>query len=190
MGVIRTARAGGARVAAVVGDLTEQHVDAVVNAANETLAHGGGVAAALVGAGGRVIQDESDEWVRANGALGPGGAAVTSAGAMPAAHVIHVVGPRFRAGRDNESRLRAAVAGALDAAVEVGDRSIAFPAISAGIFGYPMEAATAVIADEVVGWLRANPGRMDEVRLVGFSGRVAEAFAAGLDEAGAGSIDS
>lgn len=190
MGVIRTIRAGGARVIAMVGDLTKQQVDAVVNAANETLVHGGGVAAALVGAGGRVIQDESDEWVRANGAVGPGEAAVTSAGAMPAAHVIHVVGPRFRAGRDNESLLRAAVAAALEAAVEVGDRSIAFPAISAGIFGYPMEAATAVIADEVVGWLRSNPGRMDEVLLVGFTRRVGEAFAAGLNGVDAESIDS
>lgn len=162
------------------GDLTAQHVDAVVNAANRSLQHGGGVAAALVRAGGAVIQEESDAWVRANGVLAVGQAAVTTAGSMPAKHVIHVAGPVYRSGQDNEGMLRAAVSGALDAAARVGARSIAFPAISAGIYGYPIAEATAVLADEIARWLDREPGRVDEVRLIGYSDAATEHLANGL----------
>lgn len=171
----------GARVVVVQGDLTQQDVAAVVNAANEGLVHGGGVAWALVAAGGDVVQDESDAWVAEHGPVGVGQAAVTTAGDMPALHVIHVVGPIYREGQDNEGLLRAAVAAALDAAALEGDRSIAFPAISAGIFGYPKAEATAVLASEVVVWLAANPGTLDEVRLVGYDTETVEAFTAGLE---------
>ncbi len=160
---------GAMPVTVVFGDLTAQGVDAVVNAANDSLQHGGGVAGAIVRAGGIVIQEESDAWVRSNGVLAVGQAAVTTAGTMPARYVIHVAGPIYRPGQDNEGMLRAAVCGALDAAVGVGARSIAFPAISAGIYGYPVAEATDVLANEIVRWLDANPGTLDEVRLVGYS---------------------
>jgi putative ATPase len=173
-------RIGSTTIEAVQGDLTRQGVDAVVNAANEHLRHGGGVAAAIVRAGGPVVQRESDAWVRSHGPVGVGQAAVTTAGAMPARHVIHVVGPRYREGQDNEGPLRAAVRAALDAAAAEGDRSVAFPAISAGIFGYPRAEATRVIADEVVRWVEAHPDALDEVRLVGYDEATAGDFAAGL----------
>jgi putative ATPase len=173
-------RGAGWVVSVVQGDLTRQDVDAVVNAANERLAHGGGVAAALVRAGGAVVQEESDAWVAAHGPVRTGEAAVTTAGAMAARHVIHVVGPRYREGQDNEGMLRAAVEAALDAAAAAGDRSVAFPAISAGIFGYPLEEATSVIASEVVAWLNRDPGRVSEVRLVGFDATVTSSFGAAL----------
>lgn len=175
---------GSTTITTVQGDLTRQDVDAVVNAANEHLAHGGGVAAAIVRAGGRVVQDESTEWVRTHGPVRNGQAAITTAGAMPARHVIHVVGPRYHAGQDNEGMLRAAVRAALDAAAAHGDRSVAFPAISAGIFGYPRAEATRIIADEVVSWVMQHPEALGEVRLVGFDPATAEDFAQGLAAAG------
>ena len=77
----------------VMGDLTAEPVDAIVNAANERLAHGGGVAGAIVRQGGQVIQAESDEWVQTHGPVRTGTAAITSAGTLPAGHVVHAVGP-------------------------------------------------------------------------------------------------
>ena len=160
----------------VVGDLTVQDVDALVNAANRHLQHGGGVAGAIARAGGPAIQSESDAWVEANGPLAEGQAAVTSAGELVAHNVIHVAGPIYRKGQDNEGLLRAAVTGALDAANELGARSIAFPAISAGIYGYPVAEATAVIASEIHSWLRQGSGTIREIRLVAFDPTVARHF--------------
>lgn len=174
--------AGSGRIFVVQGDLTRQRVDAIVNAANEHLAHGGGVAIAIVRTGGRVIQEESDQWVRDHGPLGPGEAAVTTGGALQASHVIHVVGPRFSDDQDNEVLLWEAVRAALDAAEAHEFQSIAMPAISAGIFGYPRREATAVIAGAVAGWLEDHPdGQVKEVRLVGFDRAGAEDFAAAVE---------
>jgi len=179
-------RESGTRVAVFTGDLTTQKVDAVVNAANDSLQHGGGVAAAIARAGGPVIQDESDEWIARHGPLSVGRAAVTTAGRMAAVYVIHVAGPIYREGQDNEGLLRAAVTGALDAAVEIRARSVAFPAISAGIYGYPIAAATAVLADEAIGWLRRNPDRIDEILLVGYNDAAAGHLERGLAKAASG----
>jgi len=174
---------GEIRVRVLAGDLTRQPVDAIVNAANIHLQHGGGVAGAIVRAGGTVIQMESDEWVRRHGRLTVGRAAVTGAGALPADYVIHVAGPIYRDGQDNEGLLRAAVAAALDAGLELGAHSVAFPAISAGIYGYPVEAATAVLADEVVGWLCDHPGGPDEVVLVALDAATARQFRSAIGAA-------
>ncbi len=170
----------GTTLSALRADLTLQEVDAVVNAANEYLAHGGGLAAAIVAAGGWEIQEESDRWVAEHGPLSPGVAAVTDAGRMPARMVIHVAGPRYRAGQDNEGLLRTAVRAALDAALERECRTLAMPAISAGIFGYPLGEAAAVIASACVAWAGEHPGALGEIRLVGFNETVEEAFAAAL----------
>ena len=177
---VDSAEARSCDVRVVVGDLAQQDVDAVVNAANSHLQHGGGVARALVQAGGAVIQHESDAWVGEHGPLPVGGAAVTTGGAMPARHVIHVAGPIYRRGQDNEGLLRAAVAGALDAAERIGARSMAFPAISAGIYGYPLAAATSILAAEIVTWLARHPDAIDQVRLVALDDGVADHFRHGL----------
>lgn len=158
------------------GDLTRQATDAIVNAANETLAHGGGVAAAIVRAGGSVIQEESDTWVRENGPLESGTAAVTTAGSLPARWVVHVAGPRFRSHQDNEALLRSAVAAALSAAANEGAATIALPAISAGIFGYPLEEATSIIVQRSLEWITENPGVLTEIRLVGYDDAAVAAF--------------
>jgi O-acetyl-ADP-ribose deacetylase len=174
----------GTRIRALTGDLTQQDVDAIVNAANVHLQHGGGVAAAIARAAGPGFQQESDDWVAEHGALRDGVAAVTSAGSLPCRHVVHVAGPVHDPARDdNADRLRAAVVAALDAAAEGGDRSVAFPAISAGIYGYPLPDATSVLVESVVSWVATAPGRLDEVRLVGFEDRVTAAFAEALDRA-------
>jgi putative ATPase len=166
----------------VQGDLTAQPVAAIVNAANEQLQHGGGVAAAIVLAGGSVIQTESDEWVAEHGPLGPGRAAITSAGTLPARYVIHVVGPRFREGQDNEALLTGAVTAALEAAALSGSRTIAMPAISAGIFGYPRAEACRVIVAAGRGWLDRRPGLISEIRLVGLDPDTAADFRQALDQ--------
>ncbi len=170
------------RVSVVIGDLTAQRVGAVVNAANERLQHGGGVAAALSRAGGPSVQSESDAWVDQHGDLQAGQAAVTTAGDMPADHVIHVVGPRWRDGQDNEGLLRQAVRAALDAAEGIGVSSVALPTISAGVFGYPPDEAGAVIAGEARSWLASQAGRVREVRLVGFDDAAAGHFARALTD--------
>jgi putative ATPase len=169
-------------ITVVEGDLTVQEVDALVNAANEHLAHGGGVAAAIVVAGGPEIQAESDRWVERNGPLTPGRAAVTAAGEMPAKWVVHVAGPRFAPDQDNESLLAIAVTAALDAAEAAGARTVALPAISAGIFGYPLAAACRVIVEAARDWERVHPGSLDEIRLVGRDPAAAGAFAAAAGE--------
>lgn len=173
-------RVGAADLRALRGDLTALHVDVVVNAANEHLAHGGGVAAALSRAGGPEVQRASDAWVAEHGPLRTGRAAVTTGGQLPARWLVHVVGPRHRAGQDNAGLLRGAVRAALDAADDLGARSIALPAISAGIFGYPPPDATAVIAAACAEWAREGPEHLADVQLVGFDDATADLFATGI----------
>jgi len=183
VGPMDEATVGGTRLTALCADLTRQRVDAIVNAANEYLVHGGGLAGAIVLAGGEEIQDESDRWVAEHGPLSPGVAAVTGAGRLPARMVIHVAGPIHREGQDNEALLQVAVGAALDAAAARGCRTMALPAISAGIFGYPLREAAQVIAASCASWATAHPGSLDEIRLVGFDPAAQEAFAAGLASA-------
>lgn len=172
-------RIGSTNILVVEGDVTRQPVEAVVNSANENLQHEEGVATAVVRTGGRVIQEESDTWIRDHGPVSPGSAAVTTGGMLQASHVIHAVGPYYVAD-ESDPTLAAAVASSLAAAVEHGLRSIAFPLISSGQRDYPPELAARVIAGAVVEWLAANPDSLIEVRLVGFSEKDAEHFAAAL----------
>ena len=169
------------RITALQGDITTLEVDAIVNAANTHLQHGGGVALAISRAGGPIIQEASDDWTREHGPLTSGTAAITPAGAMPARIVIHVAGPRFTAGQDNETMLRTAVTAALDAASEGSCRSVALPAISAGIYGYPLDEATKVIVSATEAWCEQNPETLDDVLLVGLDSRATEAFRTALD---------
>lgn len=172
---------GDVAVVALRGDLTRQEVDAVVNAANPHLKHGGGLAAALVRAGGRAIQDESDAWVDEHGPLTEGVAATTGAGDLPARFVIHTAGPVYNPGSDrNAPLLRSAVEAALDAAVEAGARSLALPIISAGVYGYPQDRAAEVLASTVVAFLEEHPDSFDEVRLVGYDQQAADDLSTAL----------
>lgn len=180
----RTQRSiGDATLRVVQGDITRLRVGAVVNAANEQLAHGGGVAAALARGGGPAVQRESDAWVAEHGPLQSGHAAITTAGDLPADMIVHVVGPRYRDGQDNEGLLTQAVTAALDAAAGAGATSVALPAISAGIFGYPAQQATAVVARACARWLADTGGQVTDVVLVGFDERTAQLFTEGVEHA-------
>jgi len=139
----------GQIVRLVHGDLTEEKVDAIVNAANPQLAHGGGVAGAIVHKGGQEIQAESDLWVREHGPVSHERPAITSAGRLPCRYVIHAVGPVWGEG-DEDAKLRAAVTGALTLADERALTNLALPAISTGIFGFPKDRGARVILNAIV----------------------------------------
>lgn len=138
------------------GDLTQEPVDAIVNAANSQLAHGGGIAGAIVHAGGQSIQDESDAWVRQHGPVSHDRPAYTSAGKLPARYVIHAVGPRWGEG-DEDRKLVQAITGCLKCAETLGLHSLALPAISTGIFGFPKERAARIFFETFVSYFSANP---------------------------------
>lgn len=168
---------GGTAITVVQGDITGMEVDVVVNAANADLVHGGGVAAAIADAGGLPITAESEAWVEEHGRVPFGGAAITTAGEMPSSYVVHVVGPVYvGGGHGEEERLRAAVVAALDAAGGLGSTSVALPAISSGIYGYPTAEATHVIVSAAADWSRAHPDTLKEIRLVAFDPETATAF--------------
>jgi O-acetyl-ADP-ribose deacetylase len=147
-----------------LGDLTQEHVDAIVNAANSHLAHGGGVAAAIIQSGGWVIQKESDEWVKKYGPVNHRKPAYTSAGELPCRFVIHAVGPVW--GEGNEvSKLADAIKGSLTLATELKLESIAFPAISTGIFGFPKEKAAKIMLQSINEYC-TNPTTLKSIRFV------------------------
>ncbi len=162
----------GARIVLVHGDITEEAVDAIVNAANSYLKHGGGVAAAIVRKGGKVIQEESDRI----GYVPVGKAAMTTGGNLPARHVIHAVGPRWGEG-DEDNKLRSAVLSVLQLATENGFQRIALPAISAGIFGFPKDRCADIILTTVRDYLENHPeSSLKEVRIVLFDQPTLAAF--------------
>ena len=149
----------------VKNSIIEEKVGAVVNAANEHLAHGGGVAGLISRAGGPEIQRESDE----KAPIETGRATFTTAGKLPYKYVIHTVGPIYRDGRHGEEKLLAsAVTSALEVAAELKLKSISLPSISTGIFGYPLESAIKVIVKAIFDFL-AGESPLEEVHLVEYS---------------------
>ncbi|MBL7063940.1 MAG: macro domain-containing protein [Anaerolineae bacterium] len=142
----------------VEGDITEMDTDAIVNAANERLAHGGGVAMVILRKGGPAIQRESDAWVRQHGRVPTGSAAITSGGDLEARYVIHAVGPVYDGTPRSAELLASAVRAALRMADEHSLESIALPAISTGIFGYPMEEAARVMLQAAIEYLEGGTG--------------------------------
>ena len=144
---------GGTILRLVSEDLTGRDVDAIVNAANSHLQHGGGVAGAIVRKGGRIIQEESDRI----GYVPVGGAAMTTGGTLRARYVIHAVGPRMGEG-DEDAKLRNAINSVLALAVEKGMASISVPAISAGIFGFPKDRCAKILVAETAAFFQNHPG--------------------------------
>jgi putative ATPase len=166
----------GQGIEIVQGDITVEEVDAIVNAANEHLQHGGGVAWAISKRGGPAIQKESDEWVRAKGPVSHAHPAWTSGGMLPAKYVIHAVGPVWSEG-DEDAKLTDAVSGSLRVADELGLDSIAIPAISTGIFGFPKERAAKVILGSIETYFRENTSSgIKIIKLVLFDRSTADAF--------------
>jgi len=158
------------RVRVVVGDITKQRVDAIVNAANSELLGGGGVDGAIHAAGGSAILDECKrirQTTHCRG-LSVGEAVITSAGNLSAMHVIHTVGPIKSQNEDKSHLLRACYSNSIALAAENKCETLAFPAISTGVFGYPRDEAARIASDAIAKAL-SEFGNVKEVRLVFFS---------------------
>jgi len=151
MKIISEKTINGKTLRLVQGDITERDVDAIVNAANSLLQHGGGVAGAIVRKGGQIIQEESNKI----GYTPVGTTAITVAGKLPAKFVIHAVGPRMGEG-DEDNKLKSAVLSSLKLASEKGLKSISIPAISSGIFGFPRDRCANILVHEVARFLKEN----------------------------------
>jgi O-acetyl-ADP-ribose deacetylase (regulator of RNase III) len=168
----------GQRLEIVQGDITEEPVDAIVNAANSHLQHGAGVAGAIVRKGGYEIQRESNEWVHLHGPVKHDQPAYTGPGRLPCRYVIHAVGPVWGEG-DEEARLASAVEGSLRLAEQLGLSSIAFPAISTGIFGFPRELAAQIFMQVIRDHFAEKPeSALSLVRLTLYDNPTLETFLA------------
>ena len=166
------------RMKIVLGDITKQHVDAIVNAANTTLLGGGGVDGAIHRAAGPELLAEC----RAIGGCNTGDAVITHGYRLPAPWVIHTVGPVWRGGTCGEADLLAnCYRNSLRLAVEHGLRTIAFPAISTGAYGYPVDQASQIAVRTVGQFLRTNKS-IEEVRFVCFDDRTYAAYQVALRE--------
>lgn len=158
--VIKEKKIGNAVIQLVKGDITEEKVDAIVNAANSHLRHGGGVAGAIVRKGGYIIQEESNKI----GHVPVGHVAITTAGSLPAKAVIHAVGPMWGEG-DEEKKLRSAIKNTLLEATKNKFKTISLPAISSGIFGYPKDENAKVILNEIHKFLTENQTTLEVIRI-------------------------
>lgn len=168
----------GGRVSVIVGDITKQNVDAIVNAANSSLLGGGGVDGAIHRAGGPEILEACREIRRTRfpEGLPTGEAVITTGGNLPALYVIHTVGPIFGEHGGKEAELLAnCYHNSLTLAVEKNLASIAFPAISTGVYGYPLDEAARVSSQAIENFLNTDR-QLSEVRLVFFQAKDAEVF--------------
>jgi O-acetyl-ADP-ribose deacetylase (regulator of RNase III) len=161
----------------VQGDITTVAADAIVNAANSALAGGGGVDGAIHRAGGPAIMADLERRYGPGRHCATGSAVVSIAGELPATFVIHAVGPVWRGGSSGEPEsLASAYRTSLDLAAREGCRSVAFPSISTGIYGYPVDLAAAVALQTVDAWLAEHPDVLDAITFVLFSTDSLEAF--------------
>jgi O-acetyl-ADP-ribose deacetylase len=172
----------GQTIQIVQGDITIDTVDAIVNAANEHLQHGGGVAWAISKKGGPAIQQESDAWIRQHGLVSHSRPAWTSGGLLPAKYVIHAVGPVWGdphdagAGSDEDKKLSDAVTGSLRVADELKCESIALPAISTGIFGFPKDRAAGIIFGSIETYFENNISSLKMVKMTLFDQATVDVF--------------
>jgi O-acetyl-ADP-ribose deacetylase (regulator of RNase III) len=175
---------GGRRFLVVVGDLLAEPVDAIVNAANGYLAHGGGVAALIARAAGPVLEEEGRTLVAALGPVPTGEAVVTGAGRLPYLGVIHAVGPSLGEGAE-EQKLTSAITAALARANERGWRAVSFPAVSSGIFSVPLETCARAYVAGVRRHFESCPdSSLEEVRLCLLEGPLVDLVAKEMEAAG------
>ncbi|MEA3313058.1 MAG: macro domain-containing protein [Caldisericota bacterium] len=165
----------GVKIQIACGDITEEEVDAIVNAANRYLSHGGGVAGAIVSRGGHVIQEESDSIIQKKGPLKVGEAVITSGGNLKAKYVIHTVGPVWGEGNEDD-KLRNAILSVLTIATKYKLKSISILAVSCGIFGFPKKRGTQLICETIKQYLENNGTTLKEIHLIGIGEEVPELF--------------
>jgi len=165
-------KTGGTVIALALGDITREETDAIVNAANSGLRGGGGVDGAIHRAGGPSIMEECREI----GSCPTGQAVVTGGGNLKARHVIHTVGPVYRGGRRGEAELlESAYRESLRRVTDKGLKSVSFPAISAGVYGYPLEEAARIALTTAIGYVRDHQ-EIELVRFVLFSQDIYDVF--------------
>ena len=167
----------------VRGDITTQDVEVIVNAANSTLLGGGGVDGAIHRVGGPEILAECKKIVAEIGSLDTGRAVITTGGNLPAEHVIHTVGPVYKDGYHGENTaLEHAYVRSLELARDEELRTIAFPSISTGAFGFPTDEAALIALNTFVRFIRENPDAFDEIRMVLFSEDDFDSYTDAFDE--------
>jgi len=165
------------------GDITQEATEAIVNAANSALAGGGGVDGAIHRVGGKVIAEECKKVIEKIKSLPTGKAVITCAGNLKVKYVIHAVGPVWKGGAANEENLLAsAYVESLKLAVEHGIKTIAFPSISTGAYGYPTHLAAKVATKAVVNFLKENPNCLTEVRFILFDNFTYKVYKEALDD--------
>jgi len=167
----------------IQGDITKVKADAIVNAANSSLMGGGGVDGAIHRAGGKQILEECMQIRARQGSCPTGEAVITTGGNLPARHVIHTVGPVWNGGNRNESTLLSnAYRNSLKLAAENNCRSIAFPNISTGIYGYPKELAAQVALSTVREYIQTHPNTFDQILFVCFDDENYQLYYSALKE--------
>jgi O-acetyl-ADP-ribose deacetylase (regulator of RNase III) len=165
-----------------VGDLTRERVDAIVNAANSSLLGGGGVDGAIHRAGGPAILEDCRKIVEKIGRLETGRAVITTGGNLPARHVVHTVGPVWHGGKRGEPQLLAdAYRSSLTVAEENGLKTVAFPGISTGVYGYPMSSAARAALVTITEYLKKGSS-LEEITIVLFSDEALTAWKAAFPE--------
>jgi len=165
-----------------VGDLTRERVDAIVNAANSSLLGGGGVDGAIHRAGGPAILEDCRKIVEKIGRLETGRAVITTGGNLPARHVVHTVGPVWHGGKRGEPQLLAdAYRSSLTVAEENGLKTVAFPGISTGVYGYPMSSAARAALVTITEYLKEGSS-LEEITIVLFSDEALTAWKAAFPE--------
>ncbi|XP_063285224.1 protein mono-ADP-ribosyltransferase PARP14 isoform X1 [Pelobates fuscus] len=177
---------GGVTVAVYKGDLCRHSVDVIVNAANEDLKHVGGLALALLRAAGPKLQSDCDRIVMKEGTLSPGDSVITDAGNLPCKHVVHTVGPRWDPSSQSRCKrlLRRAITSSLELAAENGHNSIAIPAVSAGIFGFPVKQSVETIVESVREYLESHGHKssLNRIHLVDKNDDIIKHFTAALKD--------
>jgi O-acetyl-ADP-ribose deacetylase (regulator of RNase III) len=174
---------GKARLGLIQGDITRQDADAIVNAANSGLMGGGGVDGAIHRAGGPAILEECKEIIARIGRLPTGRAVITTGGNLKARYVIHTVGPIWHGGNKGEAELLAsAYRENLSLAAERKLKSVAFPSISTGVYGYPVDKAAKVALETVINFLRNESTSLQQVIFVLYDSNTYQTYAAKLNE--------
>ncbi|KUK83466.1 MAG: Appr-1-p processing domain protein [Petrotoga mobilis] len=165
--IIKEIKVNNVEIKLVSGDITIEETDAIVNAANSQLQHGGGVAGAILRKGGPDIQKESNEYIKKYGKVETGNVALTAGGKLKCKYIIHAVGPIWEGGNQQEEKLLYdAVFNSLKKAEELKLNSLALPAISAGIYGYPIEKTVPVYKKAASDFINTNPQFLKEIRFV------------------------
>jgi O-acetyl-ADP-ribose deacetylase (regulator of RNase III) len=173
----------GIKLSLIQGDITHQKTEAIVNAANSSLMGGGGVDGAIHRAGGPAILEECKKIVAKTGRLPPGKAVITTGGNLEAKYVIHTVGPIWHGGNKGEAEtLASAYRESLKLATENRLKSISFPSISTGAYGYPIKEAAKIALNTVVSFLQDNVTSIKEINFVLYDYLTYERYLSALDE--------